>query len=204
MRIFRFVFLAAALVMAPAAAAWAEGLYFTPKVGYSYLQGKIEDKRRGSGQAVLGLALGYDFQPDQEIPLRAEFEYAWRGKREKFNEDGIKGKAGAQSFFANGYFDIHNDTPITPYIGGGLGLAIVSGEISRGRTALGKTENSFAWNVGTGAAWKISDGAWENDYSVTMDLGYRYADFGKIKEITDNIDIKVRAHEVLLGLRFTF
>jgi len=70
-------------------------------------------------------------------------------------------------------------------------------------------KTNFAWNLGAGAAWKITD-------SVSMDLGYlRYADLGKLSGIggisTDNpIDIeipakvKVTSHDVLLGLRFAF
>jgi outer membrane autotransporter protein len=122
----------------------------------------------------------------------------------------LKSKVGAQSFFFNGYFDIHNDSPVTPYIGAGLGLARVSGEFSVDVDVFGnlismsETKTNFAWNVGAGAAFEIAD-------SVALDLGYRYADFGKVDGSTSafggtvkvSADTKVKTHEVLLGLRFT-
>ena len=242
--------LAMVLGMAATASAQPEGLYFAPKIGYSHLKGKgtttgtfhenwglapMSSSSSGSkGQAVLGLAVGYDFKPVSDLPLRAEFEYAWRGKDEKYSTayrlvaPGLptvnvteKGKVGAQSFFVNAYFDIHNDTPVTPYIGAGLGLAVVSGEYRTSNDAgidelnlkLSNTKTNFAWNIGAGAAWKVAE-------NVSLDLGYRYADFGKVKDsktidltgppyntpdlIEFAVDARATTHEVLLGLRFTF
>ena len=236
MRYFGLMLLPMVLVLAPAASAQPqEGVYFTPKIGYSSLEadssaqieavglGRVSGKDKSTkGQAVLGLAVGYDFNLVNDVPLRAEFEYAWRGKKEMVNErfdavnppnDGnIKSKVGAQSFFFNGYFDIHNDSPVTPYIGAGLGLARVSSESLvtidnvPGNMSISKTKTNFAWNIGAGAAFEISD-------SVVLDVGYRYADFGKVDGSTSvvvppytinaSMDTKVKTHEVLLGLRFT-
>ena len=70
---------------------------------------------------------------------------------------------------------------------------------------ISKTKTNFAWNIGAGAAWKITD-------LISLDLGYRYADFGKVS-VTNyvdanndlyNLDVKVKSHDVMLGLRFTF
>ena len=250
MRQLGLMFLAVALVLAlaPAASAQPAGLYFTPKIGYSHLQTKtdgtywpdgdpqppssnITNGSYNKGQVALGLAVGYDFKPAHDVPLRAEFEYAWRGKKEMYSkphgavsngpgaEFGIEtAKAGAQSFFFNGYFDIHNDTPVTPYIGAGLGFALVSidhkftvynamGPVPAGGIIkdISKTKTNFAWNIGAGAAWKITD-------LVSLDLGYRFADFGKVSVINNvdadghlyNLDVKTKSHDVMLGLRFTF
>ena len=246
MRNFRLMVLAmaAALILAPAALAQPQGLYFTPKIGYSHLKAKTNadgevyvngsrelygvSDSNSKGQTVLGLAVGYDFKPVYDVPLRAEFEYAWRGKKEMFNsalevDANVSGnekfKVGAQSFFVNAYFDIHNSSPVTPYIGAGLGLASVSADYqaslsdgtNEGGFGFNKTKTNFAWNIGAGAAWKISD-------MISLDLGYRYADFGKVKASSSgdfvagalevdfdlNTSTKVSAQEVLLGLRFSF
>jgi len=228
-----------ALALAPAALAMAEGLYIAPKIGYSNFKAKTgsgdEPIQIGGGSSgsksivPFGLAVGYDFKPGYDVPLRAEFEYAYRGKKEliKYSDSptGISadvdaiGKFGAQSFFLNGYFDIHNSTPVTPYIGVGLGLAKVSVEykadvsnisgvpVDDFKLNTSKTKTNLAWNIGGGAAWKIID-------NLALDLGYRYADFGKVSPDNHYIggearyfrfyDVKTSAHEVMLGLRFSF
>jgi len=225
----------AALVLAPVASALAEGFYVTPKVGYSYF--KVESE--SANIVPFGLAVGYDFMPAHDIPVRAEFEFAHRGKKELFNksednvDDGagttadnlfMKGKYGAQTFFINGYFDFHNSSPVTPYVGLGLGLARVSAEVSAGASNLvvspdpavditlsgSTTKTNFAWNIGAGAAWKITD-------NMALDLGYRYADFGKVNPDINytgsfgtgtamiwSKDTSVTAHDVMLGLRISF
>jgi len=201
--------LAMVLGMAVTASAQPNGLYFAPKIGYSHMKGKFTDEVDGTsesgskGQFALGLAAGYDFKSAFDVPLRTEFEYVWRGKKEvKSFEDGgdtIKLKVGAQTFFVNAFFDIHNSSPVTPYIGAGLGLAILSAEIAiDGDESSSKNKTNFAWNIGAGAAWKVAE-------NVALDLGYRYADFGKaVVDIGDGVKAKSNAHEVLLGLRYTF
>ena len=207
---------ALALVLAPAALALAEGaLYVTPKLGFSNVTAKFDDESKSKNLVPFGLAVGYDFNP-----VRAELEYAYRAKKEFFNETeeygdlsgSLKGKLGVETLFLNGYYDIHNSSSITPYVGLGLGLAKLSYEaaldIKAGGSSLywerlSGTKTKFAWNIGAGAAWQLSD-------LLSLDLGYRYADFGKFTVESgpgfylDNFDVKSSAHEVLLGLRFSF
>jgi opacity protein-like surface antigen len=222
MKKIRLMVLAVALTLfvAPAVSALAEGFYIAPKIGYSHMKvktnsddyaGDILETTSGGdgyskGRVALGLALGYNYFFDYDVPLRTEFEYAWRGKKGQtwtyVNDSTDKLDLGAQSFFANAYFDIHNSSPVTPYIGAGLGLALVSAELQSDDIGhYNKTETNFAWNIGAGAAWEITD-------NVALDLGYRYADFGKVSpdnNIDDGVvyfDLKSSAHEVFLGLRF--
>lgn len=236
--------LAAVMGMAAVASAQSSGLYFAPKIGYSQqnatLNAVIHDsdedewvdagagsQKKSKGGMVLGLAVGYDLMPALDVPVRAELEYAWRGKREMRNltesdpdypgEDMYeKAKIGVQSLFLNGYFDIHNSSPVTPYIGAGLGFARVSAEYKIGVENVGdvvdisKTKTNFAWNIGAGAAFKVVE-------NVSLDLGYRYAHFGKVdasltNELLEDLGYdelafkasKISAHEVMLGLRYTF
>lgn len=230
MKNFRLMVLAAlvALVLAPAASALAEGaFYLTPKLGYSSLKakssGSITNGRdtvsfnasNSDGQAFFGLAFGYDFKKSSiDLPVRAEVEYAYRGEKDVFNRN-VAGKykdkleVGVQSVFANVYYDIHNSSPVTPYIGLGLGVAVFSIDYSGRYDNLGVeakasgNEADFAWNVGAGAAYEIND-------TISLDLGYRYADFGKVEYgasqygVKSSQDVKAEAHEVMLGLRFSF
>ena len=76
-----------------------------------------------------GIFVGYDFYPQFQVPMRAELEYAIRSNVTKTwdasGADGtasFKGEWGLQTLFANAYWDFHNSTAFTPYVGGGLGL----------------------------------------------------------------------------------
>ena len=99
-----------------------------------------------------------------------------------------------QTVFANVYYDLDTGTAVTPYLGLGLGYARIK-EKAFEKT----TEDNFAYNVGAGVSVNLT-------YNMDVELGYRYTDYGKIKDRTPD-DYSKRnydSHEVLLGLRYTF
>jgi outer membrane autotransporter protein len=112
--------------------------------------------------------------------------------------------------FANFYYDFKTGTAFTPYVGAGLGVAWINQKVSstfRGWTAatddVSKTTTNFAWNLGAGVGYALTD-------NVTVDLGYRYTNFGDGKKFsstdgTINFQTKdIQSHEALLGLRYQF
>lgn len=184
------------------------GFYLTPKIFYSHVKADIGGVvgKYSDNVAGVALALGYDFNERNSIPIRTEIEFATRGKAETsvYGLWGtpVKGDFNVRvsSLFANVYYDFHNQSDFTPYIGAGLGAARLKGEskVSSGgyKFSGSKTEWDFAWNVGAGVAYKLTD-------MVSLDLGYRYSDFGSISE--DGFDdMDFTGHEVLLGVRFAF
>lgn len=222
------------------AAGEERGVYVAPKFVYGIETFKMKAQtEEGIGWSdgahsddVFGgaLALGYDFSARFNLPLRAELEYALfsRGEREKYftwtDEDGagsgsVKGKIDVQSLFVNVYYDFHNESKFTPYVGGGLGLGFVgmkasaSGADADGPYESGslgkKNRTNFAWNLGLGCAYEVTD-------NFALDLGYRYADFGKAetKSYADPDEegqtyVKgksehVGMHQFMLAARFTF
>ena len=73
-----------------------------------------------------------------------------------------------------------------------------------------KTKNNFAWNVGLGGLYKI-------DTNLYLDVNYRYKDLGKITSTADkkadyvgnyglkeNYTAKLRSHNVMLGVIYSF
>lgn len=200
------------LVLAPASAQAQEyGFYLTPKAFWSHV--KADAGHDGSYNDNVGggaLAIGYDFSVHCYAPIRAELELAMRGKAKKdwkgsdeygSYKDNIK--TGVTSIFANVYYDFHNQSDFTPYIGAGLGAARTKIELSDRyydgiaagiKRSMSESEWNFAWNVGAGLSYKLNEQA-------SLDLGYRYADFGTHSKWTD---IDITGHEVLFGVRFTF
>ena len=65
--------------------------------------------------------------------------------------------------------------------------------------------NRFAWQIGGGVTWDVSQ-------RVTLDLGYRYMDYGStFVDLNDNFNpnnaagnyiADLTSHQVMLGIRF--
>jgi opacity protein-like surface antigen len=174
-----------------------------------------EDPESGFG---LGLSAGYNLGYLNSIPIRVEAEYVYRGQAE-FGAGprqyggalaGQNFKVSAHSLLANIFFDIPTQTALTPYFGGGLGLAYLDTDYSTyisdaGINSVSSSSNdlNFAWNLGGGMAWSLND-------SIALDMGYRYVDLGKadsgnvsINNFTSTSSTDYTAHEVSLGLRIS-
>lgn len=115
---------------------------------------------------------------------------------------------------ANAYIDLPTIWCITPYVGGGIGLASVSvlglKDVNVPNNAVfyaaDHTETNFAWAVYGGLAYDVNP-------SVTLDLSYRYTDLGDARSgrvvSYDNsssyagVDINdITSHDLMLGVRW--
>jgi len=115
---------------------------------------------------------------------------------------------------ANAYVDLPTVFCITPYVGGGIGMASISVlglkdvNVPNGGVAYAtdNTDTNFAWAVYGGLAYDVNP-------SVTLDLSYRYLDMGDASSgrVTayDNsssyagVDINdIHSHDVMLGVRW--
>lgn len=186
----------------------------------------IGDETEGSFGGAL--AIGYDFKPKFDIPLRAEIEYAYMSETSASstranllpNTDwSAKQNFQAQTLFANVYYDFHNSTSFTPYVGAGLGVAFINTDadlsaidaVTPANTTIAstgsQTETNFAWNVGVGVGYAINE-------MFTVDLGYRFASLGGAEtswsqdqfgdDFTRSEADNLYMHQVALGLRINF
>ena len=218
-RIIAALALVLTLALPGLAAAEGTGMYLAPKFLMSIQDtGRVERSSALAGTGVddysqftLGgaLALGYDFWPQQMLPLRAEIEFAMRGNSEKswdshFDGDSIstKGLWNTSTLFLNLYYDIQTGTPFVPYIGAGAGLAFNYVEYTGHNNTTGEhgsvSDNftNFAWNVGAGVAYNFNE-------NFAVDLGYRFMMMG-YNEVDSSISNQPYNNEFMLGLRFTF
>ena len=218
----------AALVLSLAlpglAGAEGTGMYIAPKFLMSIQDtGTVSRSSAlaGSGiddysQFTLGgaLAVGYDFWTQQMIPLRFEVEFALRGNSEKswsdngVNVDKIKGTWNNSTLFANLFWDFHNDTAFTPYIGAGLGLAFnyTGYDVTANngdKYSVDDRFTNFAWNAGAGVSYSFND-------NFAVDASYRFVGLG-YNEVSATyngqkyeIGNDPYNNEFMLGLRFAF
>jgi outer membrane autotransporter protein len=88
-----------------------------------------------------------------------------------------------------------------PYVGAGVGAARNEVEVSDGVVSGDDDDTDFAWQVGAGIGYQVSN-------SVDVQIGYRYVDFGKadidFDENAGNFEADLFAHEVFAGMRWKF
>lgn len=170
-----------------------------------------------------GAFVGYDFYPMHQVPIRAEIEYAIRTNSETewdskaafgfpAGSASLKGQWNLQTLFLNAYWDFHNDTAFTPYIGAGVGMGFIQSKYELdihgvGSDSYNETNTVFAWNAGAGVAYAITD-------NLSADLAYRFVGLGYHENektahtIVGSEKMKVGmapyANEFSLGIRYTF
>lgn len=211
------VFALIALLAVPALSQAAQGLYISPKLMLSVyntgVTGKdhLRDYGIGQyGQSTFGgsIAVGYDFYPQNNFPLRAELEVALRTNASE-DWSGSRGKVEANwnttTTFLNFYYDFHNETAFTPYVGAGIGMAFqyagydITDYSTGNKTTMDDHNTSFAWNAGVGLAYAINE-------NIAVDLGYRFVGINQNEVSQGDRKIKVSpyANEFSLGARFMF
>lgn len=205
-------------------AAEGSGMYVAPKFLMSIQDtGTISRSAPLAGAGVdeysqftLGgaVAAGFDLWPQQMLPLRLEIEAAMRGNAKKnwydrgINLNEVKGVWNNTTLFANVFWDFHNDSAFTPYVGAGLGMAFnYTGydlTMNNGdRVSIDDRQTNFAWNAGAGIAYAINE-------TVSVDVSYRFTSLGYNEVSTNYAGKKYEIgnnpynNEFLAGLRFSF
>lgn len=192
----------------------------------------LSDKRLRDASFGFRLAYGAT-TPVKYGALRGELEFGYSTAAKDDNDytfnifnpyygEEFSVETSVLSALANVYYDFNTGTRVTPYIGAGFGYARVTSQINT-NGIMGQekpydfdydyVKDNFAWQLGVGVAYNINE-------NWIIDLGYRYADYGRIKEsdvkypsdmkgtIADvliiNGDFHVTAHEFTLGARYMF
>lgn len=128
--------------------------------------------------AVLGVGIGYKFNNWLRADLTVD--YAFRTE--------FPSLAGSRFWnsatMINGYVDLGTWWGVTPYVGAGVGAAYNHMDFLAGDSSW-----NFAWAGMVGAAYHLSS-------NLSVDFGYRYADFGTL----NGFDFS--AHEFRVGFRY--
>ena len=178
--------------------------YFGPLITFN-------DRIESEPGVYTGGTAGYDFGL---IRLEGELSYRWnemdsiKDRDTGFKYGGVDGDIGVFAVMANAFFDLHNDSPITPYLGGGIGIATIYlsdtyGTDSDGirRTLYSEDDESvFAYQVGGGLDIALNR-------QTSLDIGYRYFETDDASFTSDwyqSKDLELQCHSVAVGLRFSF
>jgi len=144
---------------------------------------------------VITAAIGNSYQQ-----MRAEVEFAYRASdNDKFSAFGnsleVDGEYTATSLMFNAYLDLASGSPITPFIGGGVGFAQVESEIIVfGESGKGD-DNVVAYQLIGGLSLPVTP-------TAAFDLQYRY--FATEDPEIDGVTTEYASHNLMAGLRLTF
>ena len=134
-----------------------------------------------------------------------------------------KAKIETHALFINGFYDFQpfsiSNTPITPYLGGGVGFSrnkmgtTVQNEngLPDGTTGDGNTINQFTYKLSAGTLVSLTE-------QLSLDVNYQYVNLGAFESGTDKYEngvytnslIRVfnggdiKTQELMVGLQYTF
>lgn len=210
------------------------GYTFAIKGGYSFAGGDGNDlsgpQANTANNATKGnwdsddgwlgaVAVGYDWS-GMGVDMRTELEYTYYGSDHDFDAQNATSSGSTatvsgsidniQTLMLNAYYDFDTGTAWTPYVGAGLGMAFISADLdfsSNWRNApedKSFTETNFAWQVGAGIAYDITE------YCV-LDFNARYVHLGDVDYSENSNEGKytwgmddLNSFDTILGVRFTF
>ena len=161
----------------------------------------------------IGGTLGYDFG---FLRMEGEMSYKYAeintitDTADGFQYGNPDGNIGVFAMMANAFIDLHNPSPITPYLGGGVGFANLNLSETFGtdltiigpeRILLYPEDNDtvFAYQAGAGVGIALNR-------ITSLDIGYRY--FGTAKARFQDLDLttqlKYESHNATVGVRVKF
>ncbi len=185
------------------------GIYFSGFGGPSFSQlvkgfnstaGSSYKARMKTPGYLVGGAIGLRLNEN----LRAEAELAYRRYSLKnvtypgFAPVSLSGYADAISFMGNLWYDLPLGGKVTPYAGGGLGLAYTG--YSDKTTPLKDHDTGFIFQLGLGAKWALSE-------KISLDIGYRFRGIPGLKFSSPAISVRDNdyyGHNVIVGVTFSF
>ena len=207
-----------------------DGYYITAKGGvsktsdtgtmsYGIQNTILNDDDLGTGSAFgisAGKYISDNFRLELEAIKRTGYEMDTKDSDNNLMEANITSK----SIFINGFYDFQSfslgSTPITPYLGGGVGISKNKmGTTYENRpiaTLDGKTISQFAYKVAAGTLVSLTE-------NVSLDINYQYVNLGNIKSGVGVYDEagtflgnvspainggEIKTQELMVGLQYKF
>ena len=232
----KFILLLLLTIPSLALAIDLEGYYITAKGGASktfntgatsFDDGDIlsfTNEDLGTGKAFVfsvGKYLNDNFRLELEAIKRTGYEYDVRDEGDSSKT--VEAKIETHALFINGFYDFQpfsiSNTPITPYLGGGVGFSRNkmgtnldhTDGLYDGTTTDSNTNNQFAYKLSAGTLFSLTE-------QLSLDVNYQYVNLGAFESGTDKYEngvytnslIRVfnggdiKTQELMIGLQYKF
>lgn len=199
------------LLLSPAVVIASDGQYISGHIGANWLSDA--DFNGSPGLTVssevefdtglhLGAAYGYDFG---EFRVEGEFGYQSHEfkKMKDIKLNGIPlgdrdadGDIDAFIFLINGFYDVNTGTKLTPYLGGGIGFAVleIKDLFVEGIVRGDDDDTVFAYQLAGGMAYELTE-------RIFADLSYRFVATSE----PDFADLEYyNSHNLVAAIRYSF
>lgn len=195
------------LILLSATQTWAQqaqprGLYLSGNIGFG-IRPDADIAGPGSPFApfendpafVINGAIGAELNP----LIRVEGEIGLHSNTADQGGSGIDWIFRSISFMGNGYFDIPTNSPLRPYLGAGLGFAVVELEADNFGLTSSDSDLVGAFQLMAGLGFDISPKA-------TLTFGYRYftTTDPSFNDAFGSFETEYTSHDFLFGARFRF
>jgi opacity protein-like surface antigen len=193
-------FLVGLLLSVSATSALAAGPYIGAAGGVSIVHDS-DFTVTGLGTATAEFDTGYGFNVSAGYnfdPVRLEFEFGYKNADlDKFSGPGGSFSVAdtditVMSYMVNALYDIKTKSPVTPYVGAGLG--ILNGELEE--QGYKEDDTQFGYQLIAGAAYNINN-------NLALDVSYRFqhapSDFSQ-----DGLDVEYMSSNIMAGIRYNF
>ena len=164
--------------------------------------GAFDDRISFNPGLNVGATAGYDlggFRLEGEISYKDNPVDTILDRNTGVRYTGVEGDIEATAFMVNAFFDLHNLTPITPYLGGGVGFAALHQSDTYDHFGnffyAADDQVVFAYQAGGGLEVAINP-------QLSLDLGYRY--FRTSKASFADTELELENHNATIGLRVKF
>lgn len=174
--------------------------------------------------AFIGIGAGYQFNSFLRGDVTGEYRFG--SKFRIFEETAgappgyniTRGTFSNAVVLANGYVDLGTWSRMTPYVGGGVGMAAVMtskvADVGYGAFAGGsgsasdRTKYNFAWAIHAGVTYDLTT-------NIKADVGYRYLNLGTVNSSNIVCTVpcgapfyaqikRLDSHDLRVGLRYVF
>jgi OOP family OmpA-OmpF porin len=182
-----------------------KGLYVSGGLGVNWAEdadvsngasGEVDYDTGWLGAIAFGYGLGNGFRIEGELSHR-------RNDADDFSGVSLSGRAETTGFMANVLYDFNLSRKFMPYVGFGLGAAVVEADKVSPLPAADRVndeDTTFAWQAIVGVMVPLSE-------QLDLFADYRYFDAGDIDLRSDggtSIDTEYAAHSAMIGIRFRF
>ena len=179
----------------------------------------LNDDDLGTGSAF-GISAGKYITDNFRLELEAIKRTGYEMNTTDSDNNLMEANITSKSIFINGFYDFQpfslGNTPITPYLGGGVGISKnkmgATHENRPGNTVDGKTISQFAYKVAAGTLVSLTE-------NVSLDINYQYVNLGNLKSgvgVYDQNGIfqanlpaginggEIKTQELMVGLQYKF
>jgi opacity protein-like surface antigen len=143
----------------------------------------------------VGGAAGIRFLDVGRAEVALSYRQADTDRLKQFGSTPVSGDVGLFTSMANGYIDIPINLPVTPYVGGGIGVGVVMADFRANGNKVDDDDTQFAYNLMGGLIYQLQE-------DVAVRVGYRY--LATTDAEIQGVDTEVHLHEMVFGVRYEF